>query len=79
LCRLAEDGRPRKKQGHLNIKDDEQKGHNVEPQVELDKTRSNRRFTAFVDLEFFSVGHPGADEPAEDQVGRQEDAANGDE
>ena len=70
------DGCPWKEERNFHIEDDEEQGDYVETLVELDKARSDRRFAALVDFEFFLMWIGRADKPADQQIGEEEDQAD---
>ena len=76
LRRLAEHRRPREEERHFHVEDDEQQRDHVEPQVELHEARADRRLAALVHLELLHVRQHRPQEPAEQQVRKQERTRN---
>ena len=72
---LAEYCGPGKEKRHLHVENNEQQGYDIEPQIELHEAGADRRLAALVDLELFLVWQPRPNEPANQQVGKQEQEA----
>jgi hypothetical protein len=77
VASAAEGDGPGIEEGDFDIEDEENEGDDVEAKIELDPAGTDGWLAAFVDGRFFGVGHVGADQGADGEVGEDEDSAEG--